>query len=472
MKFPKFTLLFTLACCMLSPNYFSQNHMNDLNRLCGSYQLLEFIDAKSPGYLQNLNEKMADKQQRLALKSREKSDDIVYTIPVVFHVVYNNEDENIPDSVLLDQLEVMNQAFRRTTPDTVDTRSAFLPYVGDSKIQFELATVDPNGNATTGITRTPTSITHFAGVMPYALSQSTAVSRWLVDSLYNNLFRIADDDRGGSTPWDPERYLNIWVGDLRGIEPNNNNLERIHVLAFASSPDNHPNFAGGGLEGFFGNNQGVFAHYVVVGSNNRLSFPSPYTGYNGLLSGGKSVVHEIGHYLGLRHVWGDGPCSSDDYVDDTPRGNASSSLNCNFFANSCIDNIDGQDLPDMVENYMDYSSGSCQNSFTNGQIAVMRDVLESYRTLLSNPYMESLQDQFVFEVYPNPSSGNMRVSIAEPLIKPMQWQISDRYGRLVKSGTIKTQEDKVLALDELSAGAYFFTLETEAFNKTKMILIQ
>ena len=73
----------------------------------------------------------------------------------------------------------------------------------------------------------------------------------------------------------------------------------------------------------------------------------------------------------------------DDFIADTPNANNHSNWGCNLNSNTCVDNIEGVDLPNMVENYMDYSSGTCQNSFTIGQADVMRAVLDVYRPLLA-----------------------------------------------------------------------------------------
>ena len=80
-------------------------------------------------------------------------------------------------------------------------------------------------------------------------------------------------------------------------------------------------------------------HYANIGSNNPNLLAAPYTGFNGVTTTGKMLVHEVGHYLGLRHIWGDGYCNFDDYIDDTPNSVSESSWNCNFNLNSCLDNI-------------------------------------------------------------------------------------------------------------------------------------
>ena len=104
---------------------------------------------------------------------------------------------------------------------------------------------------------------------------------------------------------------------------------------------------------------------LISGGNNPNSFTAPYTAFNGLTTTGKILVHEAGHYLGLRHIWGDGDCNHDDFISDTPKSINHAGFICNYNANTCVDNINGVDLNDMVENYMDYSSANCQEFVHN-----------------------------------------------------------------------------------------------------------
>ena len=211
--------------------------------------------------------------------------------------------------------------------------------------------------------------------------------------------------------------------------------------------------------------QGVILHYINIGANNPNSFASPYNVYNGLVTTGKMLVHEVGHFLGLRHIWGDGDCSFDDFIYDTPGSNAASQYNCNKTRNTCVDDIYGIDLPDMVENYMDYSSGNCQNSFTIGQIAEMHYVLNYYRpnlpelsiieNLESNQFCKSIQ------VYPNPTTGTVTIK-SKSDIDDIQINIRDIEGKLVKN--IYSINDNAISLEiEGSTGIYF--MEILSHNK-------
>ena len=414
----------TFFLALTSSILFSQEsgHESIINQLvspthapsCGSFELQKSVDHDHPGYL-DLSDDLVKDLARSELNLSSSKTNEVYTIPVVFHVVYNNEEENLSDEVILNQLDILNESFRRTNSDTVDTRPEFMDIVGDSYIQFELADTDPNGQSTTGIVRTNTVVTHFGGVLPYNASQQEEIVTWVNDSLFYNFFRITQEESGGSEPWDPNNYLNIWIGDLRIFEPEFDDFEELVFFGVATPPEDNSVWPDSVLQSLADFDQGVLMHYVNIGNNNPNLFPPPYTGFNGLVREGKMLVHEVGHYLGLRHIWGDGDCNFDDFLNDTPLSAAPSAYNCNLSLNSCLDDINGENLPDMVENYMDYSDNNCQNSFTLDQIDLMRDVLNIYRPELADLLITSNEDVISsngsISVYPNPAKEELFIDL-------------------------------------------------------------
>ena len=326
--------------------------------------------------------------------SRLSSSTETYYIPVVFHVVYNTDTQNIPDSVLISQIEVLNEDYRRLNANASETREEFVEFAGDSNIEFFLANVDPNGNSTNGIIHQYTDREEFL----------------MFEDIFSNeitLDEVKNSETGGSDSWDTNQYLNIWICNIGSLDILG--LELGQVFGYAYPPVNVdealielgntqavPDWPVDMLTDNQ-NLQGVVLHYTAVGRNNPVANDDGITDNNQ----GRAAVHEIGHYLGLRHIWGDAlsffgddGCSVDDGISDTPNANDQAGYVCDFNKNTCTGDTfgsTGEDLPDMVENYMDYSPDACLNIFTNGQINVMRNILAIARPELINE-VASLSD--------------------------------------------------------------------------------
>lgn len=280
--------------------------------------------------------------------------DTTYEIKVVYHVLYNNSLEDVPDSSLLSQLEVLSEDFARTNRDTANTRDIFKNVTGSLKIKFVLADKDPQGNPHSGIIRKFTTITSFSDHQQEDLD-----------------LRMKFDALGGSDAWNTDFYLNIWVCDMYPSGAPS------FTAGYATPPTNAANWS---LQ-FPKDEQGVVVHYSTVGRYN------PRASANGANALGRTTTHELGHYLGLFHTWGlrANTCSEfyDDFIDDTPNTYSQNS-GCSFSRNSCGSSVPG-DLPDMVENYMDYTFGSCQNTFTKEQVGLMKFNMKKLRPSIYTP---------------------------------------------------------------------------------------
>lgn len=326
---------------------------------CGTMQHDSLMRALHPEWPKLEEAEPFIKEKVARLKSGEEGARTiggVYRIPVVVHVIHNGEaigtGRNIPDQNIYDQIAVLNEDFRRI-PNTPGWNND--PRGADTRIEFVLAKRDPNGNPTTGIVRWNRNTMGW-NAPPYNMT-------------------YMDGTIKPATQWDPTRYFNIWVADLSG-----------GLLGYAQFP------AASGLLGLPGdqgmgpcepgaNTDGVVILYTAFGSAQKSS-----TGLNPPYHLGRTTTHEVGHWLGLRHTWGDnvtaGDCTPDDFCDDTPDC-ADALYNCASNPPSCVPGVRR-----MIENYMDYSDDACMNIFTLDQALRMRVVLEycpRRRSLITSP---------------------------------------------------------------------------------------
>lgn len=303
-------------------------------------------------YMKELNPKMETNEEFenwMAQKIKEQNElsqvasqvgGIIY-IPVVVHVIHNGDaygvNENISDEQVQSQITVMNQDFRRMTGTRGFNSS---PIGADTQIEFVLAKVDPNGNPTNGINRV-----------------NLCQSNWSTTDI-NNVVKP-------QTIWDTSLYMNMW-----SVNFSNNQL-----LGYATFPESS---GLNGLDNGYGttSTDGVVANYTTFGSsdfnNGTFSLNAPY-------DKGRTMTHEVGHYLGLRHIWGDNnSCpatntnANKDYCADTPAASKSNE-GCPIGTDSCT----GNPGVDMIENYMDYTNDACMNIFTIDQKARITAVMNN-----------------------------------------------------------------------------------------------
>ncbi|MFT6718901.1 MAG: hypothetical protein ACJAY8_001300 [Sphingobacteriales bacterium] len=317
---------------------------------CGMVEYIKSQMNKNQDYIDGVIRAEKNAQKWMEDHPNSFKNDGGLTIPVVFHVIYNENDasQNIPESTILSQLEVLNKAYRNQDSDAALGRDEFDHLRGDMKINFALASIGPNGNATNGIMRYP--------VQKDGFDIFTEMDAWKHEAT------------GGADAWPNDLYLNFWVCKLTIFGMEN------ALLGIATFPATMSVEEGNATPAPF-DEDGVTVNYRHVGATLDTDIAP-----NNL---GKTAIHEVGHWLGLRHIWADeddpftgvpGPCGQDDYVNDTPMCNQRSQGDCNFNRNSCSNENEFSDNfwgavnpPDMVENYMDYSGDECMHMFTQGQ---------------------------------------------------------------------------------------------------------
>lgn len=293
--------------------------MSLAQRKCGTMEHLSHQMEQDPG----LSERMANIEAQTAQILKQQSKDkgtqaVTYTIPVVVHILYRTTSENISDTQVQSQIAVLNEDFQLLNADNVNVPSLFAGLKANVQINFCLAQRDPNGAATTGITRTVTTKTSFGT---------------------NDAVKKASS--GGKDPWNTSNYLNLWVCNIGG-----------GILGYAQFP--------GGAAA----TDGVVIDYRYFGRNGTAVAP---------FNKGRTATHEVGHWLNLRHIWGDdsGACTGSDLVGDTPNQGAEN-YGCPTFPKSSCSNTS-----DMFMNYMDYTDDACMYMFSIGQSDRMRALFAS-----------------------------------------------------------------------------------------------
>ncbi|HNF70192.1 MAG TPA: M43 family zinc metalloprotease [Chitinophagales bacterium] len=382
---------------------------------CGTETIMDQIRIQQPETWARMQQIRNEKAQGLRL------DGEVYTIPVVVHIVYNNEVENIDDLRVYTQINILNEDFRRLNADTIDTPAPFQGVAADVELEFCLASIDPNGDTTTGIIRTYSDTTE-----------------WLLTFSEN----VKYTEYGGDDAWPASSYLNIWVCDLQH-----------GILGYAVGP-------GGAAE-----IDGIVVDYSNFGLSDIGSAP-----YNL----GRTATHEIGHWLGLTHIWGDdgNTCDGDDGIEDTPL-QLGPTYGCPDFplTDACSPDYPGI----MFMNYMDYTDDACMNMFTMGQKAKMLGVISTYRASIltsaagCNDIGPLPGDLAELLVYPVPSNGQFTVSVKNfaGTLDMMELHIYNTLGQHIASATLDATNNtaQYFDLSHLAPGTYV----VQAFNGSYFI---
>ncbi len=321
----------TLLFCLFS--YYATAQVPER---CGTVQ---YEQLRNPSYEKKVQfeewvERRLTQKRKSGNQELQRTENTTYVIPVVVHVIHNGEaigvGSNISDAQIQSQINVLNKDFQRLNFDQSNTPAEFLPVAGGIDIEFVLAKQDPFGVATNGIQRVQ-------GTKPI----------WNIND--NAIFKSL-------SYWPAEDYFNIWVINFSGYLgyaqfPVSDELDGLEEASFDRLTD------------------GIIVDHSVFGSNGEgLGTFALDNRYNL----GRTTTHEVGHFFGLRHIWGDANnCTATDYVADTPNQLR------NYVGQCTPSNPISCGSNDMYMNYMDYTDDACMNLFSLGQ-------LDRIITVLSN----------------------------------------------------------------------------------------
>jgi hypothetical protein len=286
------------------------------HRTCGTWDLMQQNFQDFPGLKEVYEQQMREVEAYEASGAYKTAG--VITVPVVVHILYDNAADNIADSRVTEQIQVLNEDYSATNADASSVPSVWDALHIDTGIRFCLATTDPSGNPTTGINRISTTINNIGSTSSYYTEAPI---------------------------WDRSRYLNIWVCEIGG-----------GILGFATPPGTAP-----------ASRDGVVIDHSYFGKTGA-SYP---------FNKGRTASHEVGHWLGLNHIWADDPdCSPDEGISDTPV-QADENYGAPTFplTDACQTTSPGV----MFMNYMDYVDDRAMFMFTAGQSARMNSVLGTTR---------------------------------------------------------------------------------------------
>ncbi len=366
---------------------------------CATTEIHHQLQRKYP---QKFDEQAFEKwisEKRSEKKQFHRKENEVYQIPVVVHVIHNGEEigagTNLSDEKIIEQINLLNKDFRRTNDDAINTPLEYQNVWADVEIEFVLAVRDPEGLPTTGITRTRGTKDRF---------------KFSEDAILKSHIN-----------WPAEDYMNLYIADLQGF------------LGWAQFPVMNLD----GLEGEFKTERltdGVVLDYKYVGLNENT---------NNFESFGRTATHEIGHFLGLRHIWGDGGCSLDDYCEDTPFSNDDT--------DGCPSNKESCGSRDMIENFMDYTNDECMNLFTQCQKERMRIIMENSprrKSLLSSNALTPPQE-YTIDLGIRSINIDTDLGVCNSTVTP-QLQVRNYGGETLDSFKIEMRINNVLTYEEIN----------------------
>jgi hypothetical protein len=393
---------------------------------CATMKILEQRIKKDPAIQVRMEQSEIEAQKWISANGKTKNAKMLVSIPVVVHVLYNNATQNISTAQIQSQIDILNDDFGLFNSDSLDESHPFWQFTADTEIEFCLASLDPDGNATSGITRTFTDSPSFSGNGDEKFTSS-----------------------GGIDNWDPTEYLNIWVCDLSASGGT------LGYAAFpadlASNPDE----------------DGVVINYTAFGDMGTAVAPNDL---------GRTATHEVGHWLNLRHIWGDDICG-DDFVADTEIAE-DANYNCPIFPHNANSNCGSGDDGEMYMNYMDYVDDYCMVMFTAGQATRMQSALNGDRSALltssgcdNTSGLSDILLENTFTIYPNPNNGNFIVNSQLKATENVNISLYNLLGAKIQEFNNVKSYPFQMSVTDLPNGSYFVKFNSGKNAITKKVFI-
>jgi hypothetical protein len=328
-------------------------------------------------------------------------------------VVWNRQEENIPDAEIQRQIDRLNLEFNNSYTSRVSVPAEFRDKTANPEIRFCLALLDPSGQAHKGILRTQTPIARVG-------SARDGQGRYIIHY----------DQAGGSSAWDTQRYINIWIGKMDGV------YGRSTIGGTAITP----------------------AEDGIVIDPGRWG-----TDFSRNLLG-RTLVHEMGHYLGLKHTWGStiGECTEDDGISDTPVQDGPY-FGCPEYPQRSCGNSN------MFMNFMDFTDDYCLDLFTAEQVKRMHSILAAFRPGLLNsaaacPTGFSPVDLSLIQVQYRASKGILVIQAKGVPDSPVDLLISNSLGQQVYRYRVEIIDRAEIPAKNWPPGIYFINLR---YNKER-----
>lgn len=391
---------------------------------CSSFSYQQEELRINPSMAERINAIEAFTSQYTDNNIASRTEGVIIKIPVVVHILYHTQAEKITDAQVNNQIDALNKYFRRRNADTINAPAYFRQLGADCEIEFQLAISDPRRRSTSGIIR-----------------KYTPITKWKADD------KMKFSSEMGDEAWDPKSYLNIWVC----------NLDKF--AGYATMP--------GGDE----KKDGLVISYTAFGTG------SGATGYDL----GKTAVHEAGHWLNLKHLWGDENCG-DDGVSDTPK-QASHTSGCPSTVRITCGN---GPYGDMYMNYMDFTNDRCTNMFTEGQKTRMRSLFANGGVRSSILLSKGLTAPLTFEsalpeqdprwlhpqLYPSPAKFEINLDLTYDI----RWLgktifVTNLQGQNVMNVVITSKNMKI-DISKLQSGMYFIAAKKDDGESMKQRFIK